>query len=124
MSSDQSLPAPHHGGPMLQSQHAGTDALVSHALRYGAVGALVGGMTALPAAYDATRSGSATLEQATHRVLRAGAQAAVATSVGALAASIVGHNQFLRLTAMLLAGGATLHALSSRSTTPPDAPAS
>ncbi len=91
--------------------HSGHEALVGEALRYGAAGAVVGSLLALPAAYDETRAGTASVEQATHRVVRAGARAAVATGVGAIAAALVGRNRFLRLATLMVAGGVALHTM-------------
>lgn len=88
-----------------------TETLLHDATRAAAFGAVVGGMAALPAVYDGLRTGSVSREDAAHRVLRAGAHVAVATGVGTAAAALVGHNRMLRLAALLLAGGATLHAL-------------
>lgn len=86
-------------------------ALVTEAIRLGALGAVVGSVSALPAAYDRARSGVIPQDQAVREVVRAGARAAIATGVGAVAASLAGTNGLVRLAAMLVAGGLTLHAL-------------
>ncbi len=114
MSSSQSL---QHSNP----GHAGhPEAVVSQAIRLGAVGAVVGSVSALPAAYDGARSGAIPPEQAVRQVIRAGSHAALATGVGVVAASLAGSNGLVRLAAMLVAGGLTLHALAPDR---PDAPA-
>ena len=96
-------------------------AVWQEAAQAGAFGAVVGGMAALPAVYDNTRNGNCSREEAVHQVLRSGAHTAVAAGVGAAAASLAGTNGLVRLAAMLVAGGATLHLLTHRSE--PAAPA-
>jgi hypothetical protein len=85
--------------------------VVAEAIRLGALGAVVGSVSALPGAYEGARSGATSPEAAVRSVLRAGSRAALATGAGAVAASLAGNNGLLRLTAMLVAGGLTLHAL-------------
>lgn len=88
------------------------DAMLGNTVRAGTFGALIGGMAALPSAYESATKGACSKEDAVHKVMMSGARTAVAAGVGAAAASLAGGNSLLRLTVMLAAGGATLHMLS------------
>ncbi len=108
MSSSTSVDHPRPGHPQ---------PLVAEAFRLGALGAVVGTVSALPAALDRARAGTVGRDEAVREVIRAGARAALATGVGAVAASLAGSHPLVRVAAMVVAGGLTLHALG------PDRPA-
>ncbi len=106
------------------SQHGphGAHDTLHEAVRGGALGAMVGSMISLPAAYAGARNGTCTTEQAIGRVLRDGGKTAVAAAIGTAAASFAGSNTLLRTTVMLIAGATALHMLSQTSG-PPSVPA-
>lgn len=103
--------SPSDQGPRRHGSAGHTETVVAEAIRLGALGAVVGSVAALPGAYEGARSGATSPETAVRTVIRAGSRAALATGAGAVAASLAGNNGLLRLTAMLVAGGLTLHAI-------------